>query len=104
MSYMDKKIKQSIFRLSRDNETAINALMEEWKLDNKNLTVNNVVERYCKYKKLEPLFLSFLGFYESLNSLLYQNLYTDLKSQEVTRMKFPKRKPKTDPVDKEDSL
>jgi hypothetical protein len=101
---MEHRIKQSIFRLNKNNEKAIAQLMEEWKLDNKNQTFNVVVERYCKFKELEPLFLSFLGFYESLNTLLYRSLYTELKNLEVTRMKFPKRKPKTDPVEKEDSL
>ena len=85
---MIKKPTNRNFRLSPDNCKIIQRLTEEKKLDNPNQTLNAVVQRYGEFKLIEPLFLSFVGFYEAFNALAMQNVYTMVKEADLATKKY----------------
>ena len=84
---MIKKPTNRNFRLSPDNCKIIQRLTEEKKLDNPNKTLNVVVQSYGDFKRIEPLFLSFVGFYEAFNALAMQNVYTMIKEADLATKK-----------------
>jgi len=85
---MIKKPTNRNFRLSPDNCKIIQRLTEEKKLDNPNQTLNVVVRSYGEFKQIEPLFLSFVGFYEAFNALAMQNVYTMIKEADLSTKKY----------------
>ena len=56
------------FRLTEGNELRLKELMEYWKLDNENKTLNYLIEESREILKLKPSVDAFTKFIDSINS------------------------------------
>jgi len=88
---LEKRPRDTKYRLTKENNQALLMITEELKLDNPNQTINVIVKNYAIFKRVERLFMSFTGFLEAFQELTVKNMGTMLSEAGITNPKHAQK-------------